>query len=163
MAMSSALHVVGIGISQAGVLTVTRLLGLGLAAAAAVYLLRETQRSMDSLKAIGLTLLLFVVLGPVVQPWYLTWGLILLAAVATSGRLHNILVVVTVVAPFIGLPGGHKLLDDLTGNYNAVAVAAALVVLLGVLVMPLGRWYSAWRDPSGLPAASTPLPQTATA
>ena len=55
-------------------------------AALIVWLLFNADR-IGWLKALGYSLLAIVVLGPVVQPWYLTWGLLLLAVVAT-GRLR---------------------------------------------------------------------------
>ena len=137
MLLSGTAHAVGLGVSSAAVLSVTRVFGLMTAAVAAVYLLWNADR-IGSLKALGLSLLLFTVLGPVVQPWYLTWGLILLAPVAV-GRLRSLIIVLSVLSPFIGLPGGRTLLDQLI-HANPLAVAAALVVLLGVLVAPLGRW-----------------------
>lgn len=144
MGVGGLLHAVGLqGVSTAGVLSLTRVLGLMGAAAASVYLLINSDR-IGALKALGLSLLLFVVLGPVVQPWYLTWGVILLAPVAT-GRLRTLLIALSVVSPFIGLPGGRTLLDELI-HANPLAVAAALLVLLGVLLAPLGRWATAWRD-----------------
>jgi hypothetical protein len=153
MVITDALHVVGLGVSQGGVLSVTRVLGLLGAAAASGYLLWNSDR-IGGLRALGLSLLLFVVLGPVVQPWYLTWGIILLATVA-AGRTRTVLVALSVVSPFIGLPGGRTLLDQLI-HANPLAVAAALMVLLGVLVAPIGRWSTAWRDtlvpPAGRPA-----------
>jgi alpha-1,6-mannosyltransferase len=143
MVLTGALHAVGIGGSMASVLTVTRVLGLMAASAISLYLLVRSDR-VGWLKAIGVSLLLFVVLGPVVQPWYLTWGVVLLAPVAT-GRLRTVLVALSVLSPFIGLPGGRTLLDELI-HYNPIAVAAALLVLLGVLLAPIGRWSSSWYD-----------------
>ncbi|HVX20384.1 MAG TPA: polyprenol phosphomannose-dependent alpha 1,6 mannosyltransferase MptB [Acidimicrobiales bacterium] len=144
MGVGGLLHAVGLqGVSTAGVLSVTRVLGLLGAAVASVYLLVNSDR-IGGLKSLGLSLLLFVVLGPVVQPWYLTWGVILLAPVAT-GRLRTLLIALSVVSPFIGLPGGRTLLNELI-HANPLAVAAALLVLLGVLLAPIGRWATAWRD-----------------
>ncbi len=142
MLLSGTAHMVGLGVSSAAVLSVTRVLGLFGAAAAAVYLLWNSDR-IGSLKALGLSLLLFTVLGPVVQPWYLTWGLILLAPIAV-GRWRTMIIVLSVGSPFIGLPGGRTLLDQLI-HANPLAVAAALIVLLGVLVAPLGRWSTSLR------------------
>jgi len=144
MLLSGLAHAVGLGVSSASVLSVTRVLGLTGAAGSSVYLLWHSDR-VGSMRAIGLSLLLFVVLGPVVQPWYLTWGVILLAIVAT-GRLRSLLIALSVASPFIGLPGGRTLLDQLIHS-NPLAVAAALLVLLGVLLAPIGRWATAWRDP----------------
>ena len=143
MGITGLLHLVGLGVSQGGVLSVTRVLGLAGAAAASAYLLWNSDR-IGGLRALGLSLLLFVVLGPVVQPWYLTWGVVLLAPVAI-GRTRSVLIALSVAAPFIGLPGGRALLDQLI-HANLLAVAAALLVLLGVLLAPIGRWSTAWRD-----------------
>ena len=153
MGLTSLLHVVGLGVSQGGVLSVTRVLGLGAAAAASGYLLWHSDR-IGGVQALGLSLLLFVLLGPVVQPWYLTWGIVLLAAVAEA-RLRSVLIVLSVGSLFLGLPGGRTLLVDLV-HANPLAVAAVLLVLLAVFVVPIGRWSTAWRDtePLAVPAAA---------
>jgi alpha-1,6-mannosyltransferase len=142
MLLSGIAHAVGLGVSSSAVLSVTRVIGLLSAGAAAIYLLLNSER-IGALRALGLSLLLFVVLGPVVQPWYLTWGILLLAPVA--GRyLRSLMIALSVASPFIGLPGGRTLLDQLI-HANPLSVALALIVLLGVLVAPLGRWSTTWR------------------
>jgi alpha-1,6-mannosyltransferase len=146
MLISGMLHAVGLtGVPTASVLSGTRVLGLAAAAGLSVYLLLRSDR-VGAVRAMGISMLLFVALGPVVQPWYLTWGVVLLAPIA-AGKLRGVLVAVSALSPFIGLPGGRTLLDELI-HYNPVAVAAALLVLLGVLVAPIGRWSSSWADPS---------------
>lgn len=144
MGLTDMLHVVGLNVSQGGVLSVTRVLGLTAAAVISAYLLWNSDR-IGGLRALGISLLLFVVLGPVVQPWYLTWGVIMLAPIAV-GRTRSVLLVLSIGAPFIGLPGGRTLLDELI-HANPLAVAAALLVLLAVMVAPIGRWSTAWRAP----------------
>ena len=53
----------------------------------------------------------------------------------------------SIVSPFFQLTGGRVLLNELI-HANPLAVAAALLVLLGALLIPLGRWSSVWRwDP----------------
>jgi len=121
---------------------VARLDHRGPLGAATVYLLKISDR-IGGLKALAISLLLFVVLGPVVQPWYLTWGLLLLAPVA-FGRWRTLIIAVSVLSPFIGLPGGRTLLDQLIHS-DPLSVALAFVVLLGVLLVPLGRWSTSWR------------------
>ena len=54
----------------------------------------------------------FVLLGPVVQPWYLTWGIIIVAPVVTGRMLYAVLGLSAIV-PFIGLTGGTDLLNQL--------------------------------------------------
>jgi alpha-1,6-mannosyltransferase len=154
MGVGGLLHAVGLhAVSTAGVLSITRVLGLFAAAVASVYLLVNSDR-IGGLKALGLSLLLFVVLGPVVQPWYLTWGVILLAPVAV-GRLRTVLIALSIASPFIGLPGGRTLLDELI-HANPLAVAAALLALLAVLLAPIGRWATAWRDSADATALAWP-------
>jgi hypothetical protein len=156
MGVGGLLHAVGLhAVSTAGVLSITRVLGLFAAAVASVYLLVNSDR-IGGLKALGLSLLLFVVLGPVVQPWYLTWGVILLAPVAV-GRLRTVLIALSIASPFIGLPGGRTLLDELI-HANPLAVAAALLALLAVLLAPIGRWATAWRDSADADAAALAWP-----
>ena len=67
-------HFVHISVGLGGVLSVTRFFGLLVAGIAGVWLLFNSDR-IGTLKALGITLLLLVALGPVVQPWYLSWGL----------------------------------------------------------------------------------------
>ena len=137
MAGYELLHMMGLGVSQAGVISVTRLLGLALAGVIGIWLLKESDR-IGELKALGLTLLAFVVLSPVVQPWYLTWGLILLAPVA-EGRLRTLIIGLSVVSPFIGLPGGRELVNQLL-HADPIMLAVTLLSLLAFVVAPLGRW-----------------------
>lgn len=137
MAAYELLHALGIGVTQSGVISVTRLAGLALAGALGIYLLKESDR-IGQLTALGLTLLAFVILSPVVQPWYLTWGLILLAPVAT-GRIRTLIIGLSVISPFIGLPGGRELLTQLV-HADPIMLAVTLLCLLAFVVAPLGRW-----------------------
>ena len=74
-------------------------------------------------------------LGPVVQPWYLSWGLVLLAPVAT-GKVRSLLITLSIGSAFLGLPGGQELVHDLLSS-NPLDVAGALVILLAILTVPL--------------------------
>jgi hypothetical protein len=132
--LTDAAHLVHIGVPLATMLTVTRALGLMGALCAGLWLLWRSER-IGSLQAMGLTLLLVVALGPVVQPWYLSWGLVLLAPVAT-GRVRTLIIGLAVVSAFIGLPGGHTLVADLL-NADPLQIAVALLVCLGILTVPL--------------------------
>jgi hypothetical protein len=135
-------HVFGIGVSLDGVLTLTRAIGLLAAAAIAVWCLWQRQR-IGLLSALGITMLAFVLLGPVVQPWYLTWGIILLAPIATGRMLYYILGVSTIV-PFIGLTGGTDLLNQLVRT-DPITMVLAVMVLWAVAIVPLGSWTTSWR------------------
>jgi hypothetical protein len=155
LVFSGTLHVLHIGVGLGGVLTITRLLGLMAATAIAGYCLLHKE-VLGNLTALGVTALAFVLLGPVVQPWYLTWGIILMAPVVT-GRLRAFVLGLSIVAPFIGLTGGASLLHQLVAT-NPLSMVAAIVVLWGVVMLPLGTWTASWRIDrtrlgSGLPAA----------
>ncbi len=142
LVISGALHVVHIGVGLGGVLTVTRLLGLLAATAIAAYCLVHKE-ALGLLTALGVTALAFVLLGPVVQPWYLTWGIVLMAPVI-SGRLRTLALGLSIVAPFIGLTGGASLLKQLLAT-NPLSMVVAVFVLWGVVMVPLGRWTTSWR------------------
>jgi alpha-1,6-mannosyltransferase len=135
--ITGATHFLHLGFGLGGVLTATRFLGLLCAAVAGVWLLFNSDR-IGTLKALGITLLLFVVLGPVVQPWYLSWGLILLAPVAL-GRLRSIIIGVSMVTAFLQLPGGTRLGVNLIHG-DPLLIVLTLLWILVVLTVPLATW-----------------------
>jgi hypothetical protein len=152
--ISGTAHVFGVAASLDGVLTLTRAIGLLAAAAIALWCLWQRGR-IGLLSALGITMLAFVLLGPVVQPWYLTWGIILLAPVATGRMLYFILGISTVV-PFIGLTGGAELLNQLV-HTDPITMVLAVMVLWAVAIVPLGGWTTSWRfDRTRLPSLPAP-------
>ncbi len=155
MALGNTLHAVGLhAISVRSVLSLTRLSGLLIAGAFCVWLLwRGPQRGW--VRSLAVALLLVVELGPVVQPWYLAWGLVLLAA-SYRGREHFWLLMLSITGPFIGLPGGRQLLAGLVHG-NPLLLAVAVAVLGGVLVVPMGRW-TQWSWASSPEEAALPEP-----
>jgi len=160
LVISGTLHVLHIGVGIGGVLTITRLLGLIAATVIAAYCLRHKEE-LGTLIALGVTALAFVLLGPVVQPWYLTWGIILMAPVVT-GRLRALCLGLSLVAPFIGLTGGASLLKQLLAT-NPIAMVLAVFVLWGVVMLPLGRWTTSWRIDRARLGSALPTPQGAVA
>jgi hypothetical protein len=138
MAITNILHAVGVhSIALASVLSVTRFLGVVIAVAFTLWLLwHSSERGW--VRSLGLALLLFVILGPVVQPWYLAWGLVVFAA-SYQGREHFWLLLLSITGPFIGLPGGRQLLAGLVHS-NPLLIAVAVAILGGVLIAPMGRW-----------------------
>ncbi|MBW4077446.1 MAG: polyprenol phosphomannose-dependent alpha 1,6 mannosyltransferase MptB [Acidobacteria bacterium] len=138
MAITNILHAIGLqSLRLAPVLSVTRLLGLLTAAGFALWLFFNAERR-GWVRSLAVALLLFVELGPVVQPWYFAWGLVLLAA-SYEGREHFWLLALSITGPFIGLPGGRQLLAGLIHS-NPLLIALAVAILGGVLVLPMGRW-----------------------
>lgn len=130
-------HLAGLAIRTGAVLTVTRFLGLLGAALIGLWLLFNSER-VGALKAMGLTMLIFVALAPVVQPWYLSWGLVLLAPVAV-GRLRTLLIGLSIVSAFLELPGATQLVNMLIHG-NPLSIVLTLLWLLFVLTVPLAAW-----------------------
>jgi alpha-1,6-mannosyltransferase len=145
LALTNTLHALGWHTLYVGsVLSITRLIGLLTAAAFSFWLLWHAEER-GWVRSLALSLILFVELGPVVQPWYLAWGLVLLAA-SYKGREHFWLLALSITGPFIGLPGGRALLADLVHS-NPLLIALAVAILGGVLLMPMGRW-TQWSWPA---------------
>ncbi|MHB1710778.1 MAG: polyprenol phosphomannose-dependent alpha 1,6 mannosyltransferase MptB [Acidimicrobiales bacterium] len=147
--ISGLSHVVGIGLGLGGVLSVTRFLGLLTAAIAGLWLMLNSDR-IGTLKAMGLTMLLVVILGPVDQPWYLSWGLILLAPVAL-GRLRSFMIGLSMVTAFIELPGAAQLITSLIHG-DPLSIALTLLWVLFVLTVPLAAWER--HDPAPSPEST---------
>ena len=78
LGVANALHTLGVAVSRSATVTVVR--GIALAAAA-LWSVRLFVRARpgDEEAAVGWSLLAFAVLGPVVWPWYETWGFVFLA------------------------------------------------------------------------------------
>jgi alpha-1,6-mannosyltransferase len=156
-AATGVAHLFHVGVGVSGVLSVTRFLGMVGAVVSGVWLLLNSDR-IGTLKALGLTLLLFVLLGPVVQPWYLSWGLILLAPVAL-GQLRSLVIGLSMVTAFIELPGGTQLVTTLLHGDPLLIVLTMLWILV-VMTVPLSSWdkrrpaVSAGRPTSGAVASA---------
>jgi hypothetical protein len=104
----------------------------GLMAAAALFvLLVRRSGQIGAVAALGLCLSALVVLGPVVHPWYLLWGLIPLAA-AGSHRIRRVVAVLSVVIVLLVLPGGVTPgLPVLLGASIGICVALLTLSTLG--------------------------------
>jgi alpha-1,6-mannosyltransferase len=135
-------------------------LGLATAAAAGVVLFLRSHR-IGTVQALALTLLAIVLLGPVVQPWYVAWGLILLAPVAV-GRAWGVLIGLSIGVSFLEVPGARLLLDELSRNNVAYVLLSVAVLLVTLAVTtPFGRVVARARRivlERTLPAAPVPEP-----
>lgn len=116
-----AVRSLGLPLPEGSVLAAVRLAGLALAVALGV-LLFAGRRRWPATTAIGLTLLVVVALGPAVQPWYLLWGLVPLAA-ACPGRLRPVLVFISAGLCPLVFPNGSVVPDILAVGFLAVTAA----------------------------------------
>ncbi len=132
--VTKLLELAGLGNHQHLLLSGARALGLLLAAAVALRLLWRA-REATAMRAMGLTLLAVVFLGPAVQPWYIAWSMVVLAAIAEH-RLRVLVIVLSTVACFLGLPGAGSLVLQF-GEANQVLVAVASLAMLLLLAIPL--------------------------
>ncbi|MDX6257179.1 MAG: alpha,6-mannosyltransferase [Frankiales bacterium] len=135
--IAAAGHAVGIDVEFDELLAAMQLAAI-VAAAAMVVLLVLTARRRPAAETIGLTLLVAALLGPVVYPWYLTWGLFPLVAAGKAGRWLGRL---SVAAIFTALPGCQELSVLLPAGAPASAswATAAAVVIVSLAVMLRAR------------------------
>ncbi len=120
------------------VLGVARLAGMVLAVGVSALLLLRRSGSWPT--ALAWSLLLFAFLHPTTQPWYLTWGVMILAA-TTAGERNRALVATCAAAVFVVLPMGPQMglvVLDNTGRLT-LAVAAALLLVLTVSPAPVAE------------------------
>jgi hypothetical protein len=117
------------GLELASVLTVARMTGLLLASGVTLLLLFRGHRSWPL--TLAWSLLIWAILHPTTQPWYLTWGIMLLAA-SSAGERNRSFVTGCAMAAFVVLPVGPQLgllvLED-TG-IGTIALAVALLAAL---------------------------------
>ncbi|HET6794304.1 MAG TPA: polyprenol phosphomannose-dependent alpha 1,6 mannosyltransferase MptB, partial [Acidimicrobiales bacterium] len=142
-----------LGLRTGQMTSMGRGLGMAVAVVAGVRLLLMSDR-LGMVRAAAISLWVVVVLGPVIQPWYLGWPIMLLAPVA-GGRLRRLLVATTVAGAFIGFPGGWLLLDELARS-SVWAVALSVAVLVSIPGPPVLAW--ARRQLDGRRRLLTPAP-----
>jgi len=127
---------VGLGDHSQGIVSAAHGIGLAAAGVVALWLVLRSDGGISSLRAIGLTMLAVVVLGPVIQPWYFAWGIVLLAPIA-EGRARAGVIVLSAVMSYLGLPGGRQLLGYL-GTHGALVVLEAVATLAAVGLLSFG-------------------------
>jgi hypothetical protein len=121
---------VGLAAETDAAVTVFRSAG-GLAALVTCLLLLARTPRNGPVATLGLALVVVVALGPVVHPWYLLWGFVLIAAGTASVRIRAAVVVASVALSLVVMPRGGMV--DVSAIVPAV-LAAAAVVAAAVLV-----------------------------
>ncbi|HVE74055.1 MAG TPA: polyprenol phosphomannose-dependent alpha 1,6 mannosyltransferase MptB [Mycobacteriales bacterium] len=124
--LGNTLESLGVAADATQTLDVVLALGVVAGALLAVLLLLWVHH-LGALRALGLSLLAIVVLGPIVQPWYLLWGLVVLAAVA-GRRTAATLGVVCLVVSLAVLPNGRSVVRP--PFYGLTLITAAGLGLL---------------------------------
>ncbi|HET6732834.1 polyprenol phosphomannose-dependent alpha 1,6 mannosyltransferase MptB [Mycobacterium sp.] len=147
----------GLGDHTTAVLGLTRGIGVFLIAVVVTWLLLAVLRGrLHPVGGLGVALGATVLLFPVVQPWYLLWAIIPLAAWASRPRFRTVVIVVTLVIGIFG-PTANGDRFALFQIVLATAASALIVVLLVALTyyrLPWRRLPDADFGPEPAPAAT---------
>jgi alpha-1,6-mannosyltransferase len=127
-------ELLGLGSHQDILLSGSRDVAAVIAAVISVRLLLRA-RGAGTMRAIGFTLLAVVFLGPTMQPWYVAWSMVVLATIAEH-RLRVLVIVLSCVSSFFGLPGEGKLVTEF-GEANPFLIVGASIAIVLVLAIPL--------------------------
>ena len=121
-------RLLGLGDQTGAVLDVLHPLGTLLGAGLAFYVLwRCWRRGFDPILGLGVAIGLFVILSPIVQPWYLLWAAVPLAASTAVGRYREITIIITMALSVMIMPSGAVIPPLVIGQ---AAAAASLVAVL---------------------------------
>jgi hypothetical protein len=126
---------VHLDLSLGGLHTAVALVALAAAGGLGVWLLlRSPQLGLEL--ALGMTLLVLALAGPILWGWYLTWGLLVLAPVA-RGRVRTVVAVVTVAGAAIA-PTAVKTVGSALVASPLWADVAVLAAVAALCLVPLG-------------------------
>lgn len=129
--IASALGIVNFGTSTW--LHLTRTLGLITASVLTVYFCVKSDQK-GFVYSLGLALTYLVILSPVVQPWYLSWG-IMLVIISSRGWVKAVNEILAIGVTFVGLPGGKALVNQLAST-NPIILIPYIAIMFAVLVGP---------------------------
>jgi alpha-1,6-mannosyltransferase len=154
----------GLGDHTTAVLSLTRGIGVLIIMVMVVWLLLAVFRGrLHPIGGLGVALGVTVLLFPVVQPWYLLWAIIPLAAWATRPSFRRAVIVVTLV---VGIFGPTANGDRFALFQIADATVASTIIV--VLLIAVTYHHLPWRRMPGetpatpaVPAPETPVPQRA--
>jgi hypothetical protein len=123
---SDLLSAAGIRVDPLTVVAGARYVGL-LVAAAAIAALVVKSPKLGVAKSVGLALLVLILCGPVVWPWYLPAGFALLAA-AGIGRYRPTLIVLVVSASLLVWPTSVNAVDGLSRYQHWLGFLVVLII-----------------------------------
>ena len=111
------------------------------------YTVRRLRRSgPDWPNALGSAFFVAAIVLPAMQPWYLTWGLVLLAA-ADGGRSARRIMVISIVASFLVLPAGPSLGEVIFSRGYEPLFAKTLAALTVLVAIGFSaEWRQSWHN-----------------
>jgi alpha-1,6-mannosyltransferase len=132
----------GLGDHTTAVLSLTRAIGVLIIAIVVSWLLIAVLRGrLHPVGGMGVALGATVLLFPVVQPWYLLWAIIPLAAWATRPRFRITTIVVTLVVGIFG-PTANGDRFALFQIFDATIASAITVLILIAITSSMLPWRS---------------------
>ncbi|MFF0492390.1 polyprenol phosphomannose-dependent alpha 1,6 mannosyltransferase MptB [Nocardia sp. NPDC004068] len=139
----------GLGDHTTALLSITRPIALVVAAFLTLRMLIATWTGrLPAVGALGVSLGAIVLLYPVVQPWYLLWAIVPLAAWATTPAFRVPAVAFSAVVSVMLMPRGADY-----GVFQIIEAAVATVVV-SLSFIALTRNLLPWRKPAGVSAPS---------
>jgi alpha-1,6-mannosyltransferase len=151
----------GLGDHTTAVLSLTRGMGVLIIMVMVVWLLLAVFRGrLHPIGGLGVALGVTVLLFPVVQPWYLLWAIIPLAAWATRPGFRMAAIVVTLVVGIFG-PTANGDRFALFQIIDATVASTIIVVMLIAVTyhhLPWRRLPSETPVTAPVPAPETPVP-----
>lgn len=147
----------GLGDHTTAVLGLTRGIGVLIIAVVVTWLLLAVLRGrLHPVGGLGVALGMTVLLFPVVQPWYVLWAVIPLAAWATRRAFRTTAIVVTLV---VGIFGPTANGDRFTVFQILLATAASTVIVLLLIAMTSYRLPRRKLPDPGQETAAAPTPE----
>jgi len=147
----------GLGDHTTAILGLTRAMGVSIIAVLVSWLLLLVLRGrLHPVGGLGVALGVTVLLFPVVQPWYVLWAVLPLAAWATRPAFRTTTIIVTLA---VGIFGPTANGDRFTLFQILLAVAASTVIALALIALTYNRL--PWRAtiaPADSPPAPAPQP-----
>jgi alpha-1,6-mannosyltransferase len=131
LGLSHASAGLGLGAHSSAYVQASRTAGVALALVISIGLVLRSR--IGAMQALGRSLLAFVVLGPVVWPWYETWGFVFLAVIAEAWTLR-LLLGLSAIACFADLPSARYYgASDPALVILCWTLLAAVIIAYGVL------------------------------
>ena len=147
LALEHLAHALGYHGGSGAFVAGSRAIGLVIAAVISVLLLIRP-RHLEPVRALGWSLFAFVLLGPVVWPWYETWAFVFLAVVAEGWTLR-LVAALSAVACFADVPSPRLLISAPASDVViGWGVLGALLLAYVASRRPWSRRLSTSRPPS---------------
>ena len=131
----------GLGDHTEAILSITRMVGVVIAAGFMVRMLFGTFRGViHPIGGLGVSTLVLVILFPVVHPWYILWAVLPLAAWANRMFFRYAVIIYSTIMSFVVLPRGLGLPAGTVAQiYVSAAVGLAVLITIGWVVLRRNR------------------------